>query len=156
MEAKRGRKSAADLGVVALSGARLPVPAYLSEAQAAEWKGIVDSLPASYFRPGDAPILGVYCVASALYKQALEALNREGMILEEVKSRTVKTDGTVVEVGGRKYAHPAKDILSSQAASMAQMAVKLRLCPSARTEKAAGAKAGAGGARRPPWMAGGE
>lgn len=137
MPVKRGRKSSADLTLVAVSDARISVPEHLTEAQRAEWHLIVNSLPADWFRPADVPLLGAFCAASALYKEALLMIQAEGI---------------VVETGvGRRGAHPAKDILTSQASAMAQMAVKLRLCPSARyTEKAAATKtSGAAGAR--PW-----
>lgn len=136
MTTKRGRKSIGDLSVVRVSDARIAPPDHLDEAEAAEWRAIVDSLPADYFRPGDVPLLGAFCTASALYKQARAAIKR---------------DGITVEDGRRTYPHPAKDILTTQASSMAQMAVKLRLCPSARyTEKSAATKADqAAGARRP-------
>jgi P27 family predicted phage terminase small subunit len=135
--AKRGRQSLGDLSVVKLTGCRVVAPDFLTDEQKAEWDSIVNSLPADYFRPGDIPLLASFCAASALYKNALKMIQAEGIVLE--------TDG------GRKYAHPAKDILTSQASAMAQMAVKLRLCPSARyTEKSAQTKtASAGGSR--PW-----
>ena len=137
MNTKRGRKSAADLSVVKVSGARVSAPAHLTPSQHAEWTLIVNSLPADYFRPGDIPLLGSFCAASALYKEALMMIQAEGIVL----------DG-----GGRRYAHPAKDILTSQASAMAQMAVKLRLCPSARyTEKSAQTKTSAGSTKARPW-----
>jgi P27 family predicted phage terminase small subunit len=127
MATKRGRKSAADLSVVRLTGNRMDAPAHLSEAQAAEWSLIVNSLPADFFRPSDVPLLGSFCVASAFYKEAAAMIQAEGIVLEMDN--------------GRKYPHPAKDLLTSQASAMAQMAVKLRLCPSSRyTEKTAATK----------------
>ena len=137
MTTKRGRKSIGDLSVVRLSDARISPPTHLDEAESAEWKAIVDSLPADYFRPGDVPLLGAFCSASALYKQALALIKAQGIIVSDEK---------------RSYPHPAKDILTTQASSMAQMAVKLRLCPSARyTEKAAQTKANATGGASRPW-----
>ena len=137
MTIKRGRKSAADLSIVKVSGARVPPPEHLTAAQRDEWLLIVNSLPADYFRPGDAPLLGAFCAASALYKEALLMIQAEGIVLDN---------------GSRRYAHPAKDILTSQGASMAQMAVKLRLCQSARyTEKSAQTKTAAGSTKARPW-----
>jgi P27 family predicted phage terminase small subunit len=133
---KRGTKSLADLMVVRAMDARVAPPDHLTPEQLSEWVAIVDSLPADYFRPGDVPLLGAFCAASALYKKALMMIQAEGI---------------VIETSGRRVAHPAKDILTTQSSAMAQMAVKLRLCPSARyTEKAAATKsAGATGKR--PW-----
>lgn len=137
---KRGPKSAADLSVVAISGARVPAPEYLTPGQREEWTAIVDSLPADWFRPADCALLVAYCAASALYKEALQMIQSEGIVIDEGKGRR---------------AHPAKDILTSQAAAMAQMAVKLRLCPSARyTEKAAGTATKNTASGKKPWDTG--
>jgi P27 family predicted phage terminase small subunit len=121
--------------VVPMTGQRVQPPAHLTVEQREEWESIVNSLPADYFRPGDIPLLASFCAASALYKKALLMIQEEGI---------------VIELNGRKYAHPAKDVLTSQASAMAQMAVKLRLCPSARySEKSAATKSSGGGSKRP-------
>jgi P27 family predicted phage terminase small subunit len=139
MTEKRGRKSAEDvLSVVRVSGNRLAAPEHLTEAQAGEWRSIVDSLPADYFRPGDVPLLAAYCVAASFYKKAAADVEARGM--------------TLMDDRGREYVNPNHQFLTSQAASMAQMAVKLRLCPSARyTEKTAATKAGSGAKTGRPW-----
>lgn len=140
MATKPGRKSAADIRVVKLTGARVEAPDHLTDEQRSEWVGIVDSLPADYFRPGDVSLLAAYCVASAFYKEAAKQLQRDGIVLEMDN--------------GRKYAHPAKDILTSQASAMAQMATKLRLAPSSRyTEKSAQTKTASSGVGGKPWEA---
>lgn len=133
----RGRKSLAGLAVVVpMSDDRLSPPPHLTEGQAAEWRAIVDSLPADYFRPGDVPLLAAYCVAATFYKRAAAEMESRGMTLMDDK--------------GREYVNPHHNVLTSQASAMAQMAVKLRLCPSARyTEKSAATKAAAAGGRRP-------
>lgn len=133
----RGRKSLAGLAVVVpMSDDRLSPPPHLSADQAAEWRAIVDSLPADYFRPGDVPLLAAYCVAATFYKRAAAEMDARGMTLMDDK--------------GREYVNPHHQILTSQASAMAQMAVKLRLCPSARyTEKSAATKAATAGGRRP-------
>lgn len=107
-----------DLSAVVFPDARLPTPPFLTEAQALEWCEIVNSLPADFFRPGDAPLLAAFCVASALHKAAAAALEADGAI-----GRTEK---------GWPYVHPATQLLNTQAGVMAQLAMKLRLCPSAR------------------------
>ena len=139
MTIKRGRKSTADLlSVVPLSGCRMQAPVHLSSEQAEEWRSIVDSLPADYFRPGDAPLLSAYCVAATFYKRAAADMEQRGM--------------TCMDDKGREYVNPTHQVLTSQASAMAQMAVKLRLCPSARySEKTASTKAGAGAAPTRPW-----
>lgn len=133
---KRGRPSAASLEIVPrMSGDRLEVPAHLSADEAHEWRLIVDSLPADYFRPGDVPLLAEFCLASAMAKWC---------------NKTLKAEGAVIDDGRRQWAHPAVSIQQMQRASMAQLAVKLRLCPSSRySEKSAATKAAAAGNRRP-------
>jgi len=116
-------------------------PEHLTVEQVLEWQLIVNSLPADFFRPSDVPLLGSFCVASAFYKAAAKMIQDEGIVLEMDN--------------GRRYPHPAKDMLTSQASAMAQMAVKLRLCPSSRySEKTAATKTprDAGGEAK-PWAA---
>jgi P27 family predicted phage terminase small subunit len=142
MTAKRGRRSVGDLlNVVPVSGQRLAAPASLTPDQAAEWVAIVDSLPADYFRPGDVPLLAAYCTAASLYKRAAADIEARGM--------------TVTDDKGRELVNPVHQILTSQASAMAQMAIKLRLCPSARySEKAAATKAGDAAKPSRPWETG--
>lgn len=126
------------LSVVPVSGQRMPPPEHLTAEQKAEWQAIVDSLPADYFRPGDVPLLSAFCVASALYKEAAARIQGEGMVLLDSK--------------GRQYAHPVCTVLTTQSSAMAQMAVKLRLCPSARySEKQAATKTSKGSTTARPW-----
>jgi P27 family predicted phage terminase small subunit len=123
-----------------MTGDRVIAPEHLTDEQRQEWCAIVDSLPADYFRPGDIPLLAAYCTAATFYKRAAADMESRGM--------------SITDDRGREYVNPTHQILTSQASAMAQMAVKLRLCPSARyTEKAAATKAAkAGGAR--PWETG--
>jgi len=138
---KTGRKSTAELQVVtSISGKRIEPPDHLNESQADEWHQIVSSLPADYFRPGDVPLLAAFCTASAFYKEAQRLMQEQGLVL--------------IDDRGISRAHPASQILTAQASSMAQMAVKLRLCPSSRYDKNKAAKdqRGAGLSAR-PWEA---
>lgn len=129
MATKRGRQSAGDLSVVRLSSARMPAPDWLNESESIEWRGIVDSLPADYFRPADGPLLAAYCVAAALHKDARAEITRDGTSVEDDR--------------GRRQMNPAVTVLQYQAGTMAQLSVKLRLAPSSRyTEKTAATKAG--------------
>ena len=132
------RKSAAALNVVRVMGERFQPPPDFNEAQAREWRAIVDSLPADYFRPSDISLLSAYCVAAAFYREAAEDMARNGI--------------TYIDERGRKVVNPAHQILTSQASAMAQMSVKLRLCPSARySEKKANTLIGESSAPRRPW-----
>lgn len=127
-----------DMSVVVVSDDRLAPPPHLTDAQAAEWRAIVDSLPADYFRPGDVPLLAAYCTAAVFYKRAAAEMDARGMSLVDDK--------------GREFVNPVHQVLTSQASAMAQMAVKLRLCPSARyTEKSAETQSRRAGAGKRPW-----
>ena len=140
---KRGRKSIADLTVGKVSDRRLSPPAGLTPDQVEQWQSIVNSLPADYFRPGDAPLLAAFCIASVFHQRAADDIERRGICLCDDK--------------GREYVNPNHQMLTSQASAMAQMAVKLRLCPSARMSgKAASGKGGARAKGARPWEVAGE
>lgn len=108
-------------------------PEWLAPAQARKWREIVDSLPASYFRPADYPMLAAFCTAAAAHQEAAEILEREGLIVEGAK--------------GFRFPNPAAAIMSQQSSTMAQLAIKLRLCPSARIAKGEKAPKGVEGNR---------
>src|SRR5574343_21119 len=135
---KRGRKSVGELSVVAVTGARLEPPPGMTQEQTDEWHAIVDSLPADYFRPGDAPLLAAFCVAAVFHRRAAADIEKRGMTLMSDK--------------GTEYVNPSHQLLTSQASVLAQLAQKLRLCPSARlTGKAAGRKADGAPRAAEPW-----
>ena len=137
---KRGRKSEGDLQIVPITAARLEPPSGLSEEQGSEWRKIVESLPADYFRPGDAPLLAAFCVASVFHRRAAADIEARGM--------------TLVSEKGHEYVNPSHQMLTSQASVMAQLAQKLRLCPSARISgKTAERKNGEGPKAARPWSA---
>jgi P27 family predicted phage terminase small subunit len=137
---KRGRKTLADLSVVRVSDERVVAPETLSEEQRGEWDAIVNSLPANYFRPGDVPLLAAFCVASVFHQRAAKDIETRGM--------------TIIDDRGREFINPSHQMLTSQASAMAQLAVKLRLCPSARmTGKASQAKTGEAAKTNRPWEA---
>lgn len=115
--------------------ARLEPPACLTRAQAREWEAIVSSLPAGYFRPSDIPMLTAFCAAAAIHRECTEIVEREGVILDGEK--------------GYRFPNPAVAMMSQQASTMSQLAMKLRLCPSARIAKGEKAPKGVDGAR--PW-----
>ena len=126
------------MDLVEQSDSRPSPPEWLSRAGAVIWGEIVNSLPASYFRPADLPLLGSYCTSTALYIEASEILTRDGMILTNNR--------------GTEYAHPANAIMLQHASSMAQLGTKLRLTPSARIAKGEKSPKGiAGGGGERPW-----
>ncbi|MBK6920642.1 MAG: P27 family phage terminase small subunit [Deltaproteobacteria bacterium] len=78
------------------------------------------------------------CRGGRVYKRAAADIEARGM--------------TFVGDNGREYVNPSHQMLTSQASAMAQMAVKLRLCPSARTsDRVAATKTAKGGGPARPW-----
>ena len=137
---KRGRKSFGDLTVVSISDERIEAPVSLTPEQKSEWDAIVTSLPANYFRPGDVPLLAAFCIASVFHKRAATDIETRGV--------------TLMDDRGREFINPSHQLLTSQASVMAQLAVKLRLCPSARMSgKASQAKTGETAQAKRPWGA---
>lgn len=138
--ATRGRKSAAaqKLTVVGSSTKRVAPPDDLSPAQAEIWVAIANSLPADYFRPGDEPLLAAYCRAYDFHRQAAKLIETGGITLMDEK--------------GREYANPAQQMLNTQGSAMAQLAGKLRLCPSARySTKSASTATDTAAVSKKPW-----
>jgi len=114
----RGKHSVADVKGLRALRSRLDVPADFDDAQRARWKEIVDSLSADFFRPADVPLLRAYVIAATFFDDAAKRMKDDGIVLKSDK--------------GNWQAHPAHAVLTSQASAMAQLAVKLRLCPSSR------------------------
>jgi phage terminase small subunit len=105
----------------------------MSQAAADLWNDIVLSLPADFFQPGDLPLLQAYCTASDRKNQVDAAILKEGIIHNGA-------------------ANPGLRISRDEAALMASLAVKLRLCQSSRTRpESASLKVAHSGAR--PWDA---
>lgn len=123
-------KDRQDRGVVSIR--KRPVaPADISQAAADLWNDIALSLPADFFQPGDLPLLQAYCTASDRKNQVDAAILKEGIIHNGA-------------------ANPGLRISRDEAALMASLAVKLRLCQSSRTRpESASLKAAHTGQR--PW-----
>ena len=143
--ATRGRKSTASQKVVAIgaTNARLQPPEHvpLDDDMRRVWDEIVNSLPADYFRPGDGPLLAAYCVATVFFVRAMEEVQAHGPMI-------LNPDN------GRYYANPAQQLLVTQTSAMAGLAVKLRLCPSARySTKSASTKTDNSTRGKKPWEA---
>ena len=67
---QRGRKSAADLSLVAtLPGQRPEPPEKLSDSEAELWCAVVATKPSDWFTPDTAPLLVGYCRVSAYADQ---------------------------------------------------------------------------------------
>ena len=116
MTTQRGRKSAASFQVVAMESGRKPPspPAGLSKSASALWVSIAESLPANFFMPGDLPLLKSYCIAS----------DRKDIVDAGILAEGAMFQGE---------AHPGLKVSRDEAALMASLAVKLRLCQSSRT-----------------------
>jgi len=118
--------------------ARMTAPKDLTDAQRKQWRSIVNSLPADYFRPSDVSLLRAYCIASAMLADAADEIGRDGI--------------TIDNGHGRRVPHAAVHVMSAATAAMAQMAVKLRLCPSSRyDDRTAATKANASKDAKRPW-----
>lgn len=133
MTAQRGRKSVSSLQVVPMESGRKPPspPAGLSKSASALWVSITESLPPIFFMPGDLPLLKSYCIAS----------DRKDVVDEGILSEGAMFQGEP---------HPGLKVSRDEAALMASLAVKLRLCQSSRTRPdSASLKPSHTGAR--PW-----
>ena len=129
------RKSSASLSVVQVSPLRrLAPPNGLTKEQAALWSDVVESKPADWFGPDNAPLLAEY-VRAVTMCDALEAQVQAAMAGDEV--------------GDVKAYLNMRDKESKRATSIA---TKLRLTQQSRytPQAAATATKRAGGAR--PWQ----
>jgi P27 family predicted phage terminase small subunit len=118
--------------------ARMKPPADLNDAAKKEWRAIVNSLPADYFRPADVSLLSAYCVWAAIAKEARADIEANGIMVTNDKNRRIT--------------NAAVNVLYNATAAMAQMSVKLRLCPSARyDDRTAATKANATKNAARPW-----
>ncbi len=139
----RGRKSVAELSVVAvLPGQRPDPPADLSEAEGRYWREVVATKPAEWWKADTEILLKAYCRASAQHDVISAALNA-------TPARRLKTDK-----GWAKYER-MKKVQASTSAEVAQLATKMRLTPQSRytAQSAATADRKASSAR--PWEFGG-
>jgi P27 family predicted phage terminase small subunit len=118
----RGRKSQADLAVVAVDKAQRPEPwPTLSTLEAEHWRGIVKSLPADWFRPADLPLLAAYCKAAAQ--------------LDDAYARLATEPAIETNAAGTRVPNPNYRIVDATSSQLARLATKLRLCPSSRYDK---------------------
>jgi phage terminase small subunit len=114
------RKSAAALAVAPTARvdgrpAALVMPAGLSDPARAVWVQAVAAVPPEHFRVSDVPLLRSYCESTAMADQASAALARDGFVV----------DGK---------ASPWLVVQEKAIRAQATLALRLRLCPSARTD----------------------
>ncbi|CAG4900325.1 P27 family phage terminase small subunit [Paraburkholderia saeva] len=139
--AHRGRTSAAEVadkaGLRLVVRERLKAPPKLPAPARAIWRDVTEAFPPDYFRASDRALLACYVCAAA---NAIEA------------SRIIAVEGFVYMLGTRRLQHPAVAVRSSCVASMATLAVKLRLSASSRMRADTAATAAkAGSSANPPW-----
>jgi hypothetical protein len=138
---KRGRKSAAELSVVApsISIKQIPPPKYLTEKCAETWRMIMASRTARMINPEAYPLLVEYC-------RSIEQSNILALEIEQCDPHWLKGDD-----GLKRY----DKLLSMQerlARLIASCAVKLRLTPSTRFHsETAGRIAGESHQGNKPW-----
>ena len=89
-------------------------PAGLPRAAQALWRAVMQSTPEDQWRPGDLPLLAMYCRVSVLADEAIGKLEHDGQL----------------DTSGRPSAWVR--IASDHAKTLATLASKLRLAPSSR------------------------
>lgn len=110
-----------DLEVNKRKAVRLRAPHGIEPAARGYFEQIIQSLPADHFAPGDEWALLTYCRALVTLDRNTEALEIEGEISEDSMS-------------GALRANPRTAIISRANTTVASLAVKLRLVPSARQD----------------------
>jgi len=99
---------------------RLAAPGDMSPEAARIWRSITKSLPAEHFRASDAPLLRSYCESTASADRAAHELATNGHV-----------------TGGK--ASPWNVVSEKAIRAQVSLSLRLRLCPSARTDpKSAG------------------
>ena len=93
-------------------------PATLSLEAKKVWRKLVNSVPNDQFNDADFVILATYCETYATMVNANIMTTIEGAVLEDKN--------------GRSYKNPWFSVAQEAASKIASLAIKLRLCPSAR------------------------
>jgi phage terminase small subunit len=100
--------------------APLPLPGDLSPDAAQVWREITKTTQPEHFRPSDVPLLKSYCEACAMADRAAAELAENGAVI----------DGK---------ASPWLTVQEKSVRAQTSLSLRLRLCPSARTDpKSAG------------------
>ena len=138
----RGPKSAAALAVVSpITDARPAPPEDLPEAQAVQWRRIVDRMPHDWFPSETQPLLVALCRHITLAREL-------AAMISEFRREWITADG-----GLERLDRLAK-MLDREHRAMASLAVKLRLTNQSRyTPGRAATEAGKRLTGRAPWEA---
>lgn len=91
----------------------LPAPDDLPDAARALWGEVMRSTPEQQWRPGDLPLLAVYCRTHELAREAATRLEEDGQLVDGKPS-------------------PWARLLAEHAKVLAGLSSKLRLAPSSR------------------------
>jgi len=138
--AKRGRKSSASLSVISGNGievvARPDPPAELTAEQSAEWKAIVNRMPADWFTRENFGLLAQYC-------RHLVTSRRVAQLVES-------------EENSDEFSIMNYDMLlrmqSRESSTLTSLATKMRLSQQAKyTTQRAGTKSKDAGTGKKPW-----
>ena len=98
-----------------------PPPKWLSAEARGEWKRIMpDLVDRRLLVPAMLGIAEKYCLVSGLVRQMQATLTEEGYVLKDEK--------------GKRYKHPALQVLSDATAQARQYAAELGLTPTSRTK----------------------
>lgn len=122
----RGRKSLAELSVVAVTpGARPEPPADLTAAEATYWRDVAATKPADWWKADTHILLKAYCRAAAQHDQI-------SATIAGISPRRLKTDK-----GWAKYERMRK-LQATTSGELSTLATKMRLTQQSRyTEKSA-------------------
>ena len=135
----RGRKSAAELGVIPGIPQRPEPPDELTPQQAEEWREIVDRMPVDWFRREIHPLLCAYC------RHICNARHIAGLI----------EDARVVDVADRKAVMRYNRFLGMQerqTSALMGLATRMRLTNQSRyTAGSAATQAKGGHSGKPLW-----
>jgi len=93
-------------------------PDELTDEAKEVWRRLVDAVPNNQFNNADFVILGTYCETYATMIKANEHVKAQGEV--------------VINVSGNLVKNPWFSVSQEAASKIASLAIKLRLCPSAR------------------------
>lgn len=117
----RGKKPKGALAVITPQTVkRLEPPDGMSERDAQMFRDIVAKNPADQFKVQDVPLLREYCEACGRSQDAQDAIDMFGLLVPSGSKDSLK-------------ANPAIAVRTACAGVMAQLATKLKLCPSCRS-----------------------
>ena len=154
--AKRGRKSAEETAIAALRRdaqdliveSAPDAPYDLNDDEAAVWRAVVATKPASYFGPETQPLLAQYCrhvVGARTCADMVRTL--EDMVRREAEKETADERGATIMSAAKELDRLFK-MRDRESRAMSSLAVKLRLTQSATYDREKKLPTG----KRRPWQ----